>query len=400
MRRRRALPQVLTAGLLLQGVLVTLAASQVGPAAPGRPPIGADRDTNSAAAYYAYGVSQLPDRPGLAADAFYWATRLDPSLAEPWYGRWAALLLAQPPRVLADYLAGQPFLATSKDIQQIDSMRYQALLREPLLPMRLDAMLVASWLQSVSTGAIDLASIRARFGPAAAGWIASGQGRYPEALREYALAIGQRPRTYGLRAARARVFLSMGQYDSAAAGYNELLHVQREAENEALVHVYESKELILYTIARIHEAQGDLAAAREAYGRALVENLAFYPAHAALARLALAAADTSAALSEYAQSLELHPADAPLRYDYGRILFALHRYDEAAEQFRMAIQAEPYFAPPYYPLAYIMENRFRDSLAIVWYQRFVQLAPATSAATVADARRRLADLIAAAPHQP
>jgi tetratricopeptide (TPR) repeat protein len=400
MRRRGALRQVSTAGLLLQGALATLAASQVGPAAPRRPPIGADRDTNSAVAYYDYGVSQLPERPELAADAFDWATRLDPSLAEPWYGRWAALLLAQPARVVGDYLTGQPYLATSKDIQQIDSMRYQALLREPLLPMRLDAMLVAAWLQSVSTGEVDLARIRARFGPAAAGWIAYGQGRYPEALREYALAIAQRPRAFGLRAARARVFLAMGQLDSAAAGYNELLHVQREAEDEELVHVYESKELILYTVARIHEAQGDLAGAREAYGRALVENLAFYPAHAALARLALAAADTSAALPEYALSLELHAADAPLHYDYGRILFARHRYDDAAEQFRMAIQAEPYYAPPYYPLAYVMENRFRDSLAIVWYQRFVQLAPATSAVTVADARRRLADLMAAVPRHP
>ena len=61
---------------------------------PPRPELAAGADTNSANAYYEFGLERLERRPKRAADAFYWACRLEPTWAEPWYAQWVARLLA------------------------------------------------------------------------------------------------------------------------------------------------------------------------------------------------------------------------------------------------------------------------------------------------------------------
>ena len=50
---------------------------------PRRPKFTVVRDTNSAGAYYYHGLSVLDRDPQQAADAFYWASRLDPEWADP-----------------------------------------------------------------------------------------------------------------------------------------------------------------------------------------------------------------------------------------------------------------------------------------------------------------------------
>src|SRR6266853_300071 len=84
---------VLAFGLVLAAAL-TLQGQDSKKREPKRPKLDAGRDTNSAGAYHQHGMLQLAKRPQVAADAFYWAARLEPSIAEPWYGRWCALLLA------------------------------------------------------------------------------------------------------------------------------------------------------------------------------------------------------------------------------------------------------------------------------------------------------------------
>lgn len=378
--------------LALQAALGAQQAPQAPPPAPERPTMEATRDSNSGAAYYYYGLSQLQSNPSRAADAFYWATRLEPGMAEPWYGRWAALLLEQPTHTLGAYLTGESFIAKSPQFQRIDSLRYQALIREPLLYWRLDAVLLDQWLSKVTQGEVTVSQLSSDFGPEMAAWWAYGRGRFVEALKQYAIAVARHPKWYGLRAQRARAFLPILQYDSAAAAYTELLALERSAEEERLVHVYESKEVIHYTIGRIHEQQGDLPGARDAYGRALVENLAFYPAHVALARVALRAGDTTAAVREYDQAQELHSEDPGMEYDYGVRLFVLKRYDEAAQQLQRAVDHDPDYAKPYLPLAYLRENEGQDSVAIAYYRRFIAIAPASLAPQVQQARQRLGEL--------
>ena len=360
---------------------------------PKRPKLGAGADTNSAGAYYQYGFSRLTSHPGDAADAFYWATRLDPSAAEPWYARWVASLLAQPTRVLSDYIERTAAAHRSAELQAIDSLRYQALLREPLLFQKLDATLLDDYLMRLSHGEVRISDVRMTGNPALDGWLAYGAARFGEAVKQYAIAVRRYPKWYGLHDMRARAFIPMLQYDSAVAEFTEFVTLQRKAEEEDhLVVVYESKELAEFCIGRVREIQDQRDSARAAYGRALTENLAFYPAHVALARVALAAGDTGTALKEYELAVQLSPERADIRYGYGALLLGHRAYEDAADQFRLAVEANPDYVMPYYPLAYLREGEGKDSLAIAYYTRFVQGAPWPLAAQVADARRRLEDL--------
>src|SRR6267154_846042 len=351
---------VLVFGLVLAAAL-TLQGQDSKKREPKRPKLDAGRDTNSAGAYHQHGMLQLAKRPQLAADAFYWAARLDPSIAEPWYGRWCALLLAMQRRDMFALMNDDS--RYSKEVTSIDSLRYEALLREPLIYTNLDAVLVRDFFSAVSLATdgevseMDLAMVP---DPATKAWLAYGSGRFGESVKLYATAINRKPKAKGLHAARARAFIPLLQYDSAAAEF--------EAE-------------------RALEQSG-----RDAYGRALVETLAFYPGHTALARLALATGDSATALKEYDLAAQLAPKRADIRYVYGVLLLTGQRFEEAVEQFQQAVDADPYFVKPYFPLAYLREGQGKDSLAIAYYTQFIALAPAAYARQVEDARQRLSEV--------
>ncbi len=134
-------------GLVLAAAL-TLQGQDSKKREPKRPKLDAGRDTNSAGAYHQHGMLHLGKRPQVAADAFYWAARLDPSVAEPWYGRWCALLLAMQRRDMFALMNDDS--RYSKEVTSIDSLRYEALLREPLIYTKLDAVLVRDFFSAVS----------------------------------------------------------------------------------------------------------------------------------------------------------------------------------------------------------------------------------------------------------
>jgi hypothetical protein len=54
---------------------------------PRRPKLPAGADTNSARTYYDFALGQLRSSPDKAADALYWATRLEPMWADAFYAR-------------------------------------------------------------------------------------------------------------------------------------------------------------------------------------------------------------------------------------------------------------------------------------------------------------------------
>jgi len=60
---------------------------------PRRPKLPAGVDTNNAQVYYDLGLEQIQRDPEKAADAFYWATRINPVWADAYYARRCALLL-------------------------------------------------------------------------------------------------------------------------------------------------------------------------------------------------------------------------------------------------------------------------------------------------------------------
>lgn len=161
----------------------------------------------------------------------------------------------------------------------------------------------------------------------------------------------------------------------------------RRRDEKQLTYSYQSKELIEYALGLLQLARGDRAAGRAAFQRALIENLAFYPAPAALGEMALASGDAKAALDEYGQAVELAGFDGVERYQYGSALAAAGRPEEAELQLRTAIELEPLFAPP----GRVREARGLPQQALAAYRDYVQRAPSL-APLVPRAQARMAAL--------
>ena len=193
----------------------------------------------------------------------------------------------------------------------------------------------------------------------------------------------------------ALCFVAAQRYDSAAAEMAALVEELRQRDEKKLAHWYESKELLDYGLGLLHLALGNRAAARVVLQQALVENLAFYPAHAALADVALNEGDQAAALREYAQAVELGGDDAGVRHRYAQALADAGRPGEAELQVRQVIELEPLFAAPYFTLGKVLEARGLGQQALAAYRDYVQRAPSL-APLIPQARARIAELSAMA----
>src|SRR5215218_3405053 len=145
-----------------------------------RPSLGANADTNDANAYYQRGMDLIQKFPGQAADAFYWAGRLNPAPAEAQYARAVALWRART-GLLEDQLKGLRLRDREKaEVRQIDSLLYGALQRNPLVNQQVTAWmyegLPGNWSRSWETR----------------GRLAYTNGRFADAVRFYAIALKSR----------------------------------------------------------------------------------------------------------------------------------------------------------------------------------------------------------------
>ncbi|HKG91275.1 MAG TPA: tetratricopeptide repeat protein [Gemmatimonadaceae bacterium] len=351
---------------------------------PKRPSLPAGSDTNSGFSYYMYAKAQIRKNPARAADALYWASRMQPGVAELLYGRRIALLLSDKPR-LVRYFFGD--LDRDPQIQRIDSLQYWALLRNPFLDQAYDGMLLEEMYFELTGEQLPL--ITPGGDPRMAAWNAQRLGNFPAAAERYAQAIKRYPKQHSLRGERARVLYQLGQFDSAVVELTRMRDALQKEDAKA-VRVYDSKAMIEYRIGRIHARTGNLAVAREAYGRALSEDLSFYMGHVALADLSLATGDTATALSELELAVQLRGDDGELRQRLGVMLVSAGRLDEAVTQLREAVKLEPYFARSYLYLARILEHQ-QNTDAIGYYKSFIQLAEAADP-QLPSAKTQLADL--------
>ncbi len=347
-----------------------------------RPRLPAAADTNDWEAYFDYAVAQLRKAPRVAEAAFVWASRLDPTRAEPLYGRWVAYWMRNT-GWFRDYLKRKPELLESPQVVRVDSLYQRALLRNPLVPQTL-AILVYDKLPGRWSGD--------RFTTAV---LEYARGQFAAAASDFAKVLRDDPRRGGVvRYYRALCFTPVRQFDSAVAEMTALLAEMRARDERWLDYSYQSKEILEYSLGLLEAARGNRAAAREALGRALVENLAFYPAHAALGELALRDGDTTHAVREYAQAVELRGDDAVLRYRYGAVLAFAGRTADAEAQLRQALALEPVFAAPYFTLGGVLEARQQPHQALAAYRAYVERAP-RGAAPLASAEASIAALTVA-----
>jgi tetratricopeptide (TPR) repeat protein len=213
------------------------------------------------------------------------------------------------------------------------------------------------------------------------GWLAASERRFPEALDLLRRALNENPGNVGILIDRARIFYNIGVEDSALVQLREAIEILRRAEEGRVVRIYQSKEFFEHSIGMIHERQGDLAAARDAYGRALQENLSYYPAHVRLGLLALAAGDTTTAVAELELATQVATREATTSVTFALLLARLGRTADAEVLLRQAAELEPYYALPHLVLGQLAEiNKNRDQ-AIAAYRAFL------ARATQRDQRR-------------
>ena len=389
----RALALTLVAAFLCAG---SLAAQDK--EIPRRPELPAGADTNDANAYFQYGMMRFIRDPGEAADAFYWATRLSPAWAEPYYGRRSALLMERR-SMLWRYIMGQRGVVNSKTVRSIDSLATEALIRNPFYAARFDMLLVEEAVRYESgdpTARVD----RMRSGDAGFdAMVAYLDGRYQVAAELYGQALKRRPREFGYRLPRARSFYHLLELDSAANELTLLLEEMRKRDDKTLVYFYDSKEILEYSLGRVYYLLDRHDDARAALGRALEEDLSFYMAHVDLADLAMKQGDTTSALSELALAVELKGSDAAVRLRYGDALAAAAMLDEAVVQYRAAIEHEPFYAQPYFNLARALELQGKSAEAVEQYRAFIARS-ARNRSEVATAQQRLSALASAGGGTP
>lgn len=333
---------------------------------PERPSVKRGADRNDWEAYYDLGIELLQsDRGAQAEAAFFWASRLRPDRAEPLYARWIAFWVRDSKTFdkFEDYLRGDERVLRDPQVQQADSLRYSALRRSPFVHQGLLIYLY------------DHLPGRWKDDQITAGWIALGQGKLPMALERFGRLVAADQKKYGyLRFVRASAFANSSQFDSAAGQLSSLLTQLRGEDDKTLGSMYQSKELLEFALGLLHQQMRRTTAAKEAFGRAVAENAAFAPAHAALGRMAIAARDSSTALVEFELAVETEPNDVVLRIGYGQALLLARRPKEAAAQFQKAVELEPYYAEPVFFLATALEGAGDAAAAKPRFGQFLELA--------------------------
>jgi tetratricopeptide (TPR) repeat protein len=386
--------------LSLLAVLTLSASAQKKVKEPKRPGIGKGADTNDPNAYYLWGVSQLERYPEDAADAFYWAIRLNPSWADAYYARWAALHLSEPDRYVA-YVEGDSKTLKSAEVRQIDSLRLRAEQANPFLYRKFENVMYRHFLQtyvqrrnpSIDQAELDdaIRDLMSKGGfedKAQSAYIA---GNFPFALQEWAAALpGWKNKSYP-HAERGRIFYMLGAYDSAGAEMSSAVADFRKSDNDDLVYVYRSKALYEQAVGMIYEKEKNMDAAREAYGRALTEDLSYAPAHLRLSAIDMAKGDTAGALSEMDIATQVAPNDGTIAFLYGYALIQAGHDAEAMEQLKRATTLEPYYAAPVVLMALVYDASDMKEEAAAQYNAFIKLASQKDP-QLARAKTRLAAL--------
>ena len=357
---------------------------------PDRPDLPEAADTNSALAYFNWGISKIERDPGDAADAFYWASRLVPSWAAPLYARRIALLLKDPRR-LVGYMERKKRVIRSDKIRSIDSLELRARQLDPFIHRTLDWKLVRAYLMESTMQNLrrqyrndirveDLRDeveyyvdrqLQTGGGAEWRAWRAYSNGQLAAALGDYAEALRRSDNKASVYLQRGQIFYLLQQHDSARVELSHALELTREQDDDDLVFIYESKAMLEYSIGMVLEAAGRADEAREAYSNALMEDMAFYAAHYQMGSMALAAGDTLTGLIEYGLAVEVEPDLPWLRVALGELQLRTGQPADAAANFQRAVELDPYYADSYLMLASAHEELGNMQGAVTCYENFL-----------------------------
>jgi tetratricopeptide (TPR) repeat protein len=362
-----------TAGLRRTLLVLFLAAASP-LAAQTRPSLSQDKDPNDWTAYYERGMRELDRRPLIADEYFAYAARLDPSVAEPLLGRYAAWWRSRP------WLRNRFWLDKPTDndsARRTEDWLAEADLRNPFVQQG-----VLLW--TLPKGRVFRTEdayprgVRAYF-----------RGEWQESIRELATAVSRDSTRWPAYRYRGLALAQLGQWDEAAHDFEALLSRIGALETQVTVHWDLGKARLYYTLALIRLMGGHRDEARQAFQRTFEVDLGFVLAHMYYGNMLLEDGDTVGGLREYALAAELRPDDPLVRQNYGAILLNLGRADSALIQLTEAIRLAPDYAPLYFNRAICLERlgRFDDARAM--HREFVARAPRRLTELLQQSRRRL-----------
>lgn len=362
--------------------LVALATSLAAPAlwaqsTPPRPTLAADADTNDARAYYRWGNQPDVDWKN-TYNAYYWAQRLAPGDITYLRALYVAFLNRHSYSWRRDYDRGVAKVAKSDDARLLDSLILEVVMRDPYGDRRSTCLFLEEGEQQRDQYMV--------------GYVHYSNGCYPQANAAFAEALRKDGSLLLAHRYRARSFYYQQQYDSTVAELNVLIDSLRARDEKYLMQVYNSKAMFEYMIGFAEAHRHHWAPARQAYERALTEDLSFYIAHQRMAEAALEQTDVKTALLEYDLAVGLKPDNGVLRNDYGRALYLAGHDPEAEVQLREAIRLEPHWALPYYNLAAALASLKKTDEAIAQYEAFIVRCPKRLDSDAAEARGRIAKL--------
>lgn len=377
-----------------------LPAQRLGPA-PKRPKVPATLDTNDAYAYHDWAVDVFETDPAGSAAAFYWAARIEPNFARALYGRRAALILSNL-KLLNTYMSGSRRRYDSKELRAADSLYLRALMIDPFLYTPLDKRMFTAYLresalqearrtgEQLTPELVDfyIVSYLRRADIETRAWVAYSDGVFPRALSLYAEAIKSTKEKAGLRVDRARTFGMLGNADSAIYEFNLALEELRKKDSKNLVALYNSKAVLEHSIGMMLEGDRKISAAREAYGRALQEDLSYYPAHMRLGLLAIDANDTTTALSELDLAAQIAADEPYVHSTYGLALSRFGKTTEAIAELNKAVEQEPLYARPYALLTEILQKKGDKAGALAAANKFLSVASQKDPDRVTITQRR------------
>lgn len=348
--------------LAVAGLALLLSSRAADAQDPPRPPLPAGADTNDWEPYYDLGVSLLRKNTREADAAFYWSSRLDPSRAEAPYARWVAFWIGDDKR-FGRYLRGDSKVLASSDVQRADALRDLAVRRNPFVHQGLYLVI------------LDAMPGRFRTDEATRGWIAYANGNLPEAVRLFGRAVERDSAKWAhLRYLRASAFVGQGAFADAAAELAAYLDHLRASDQAVTVNAYQSKALLEYGLGLLHLRRRDRAAAEAAFGRALLEDLAFVPAHLMIGRQALADRKPEEAVRAFTLALEADSGDVMVRIAMGDALQAQGRSAVAVEHYQHAMLAERYYADLAFKLGVALEGAGRPAEAAAAYRHALGVA--------------------------
>lgn len=364
-------------------ITLALAASSFAAPLPAQPTglsLGRDADPNDWESWFTLGDRLFQRQPRQAQAAFEWAARLDPTRAEPLLGRWAAFY-AQDQGSWIAVLQEDREIRQRPQVISNELLYHRAHIRNPFAHRGLEAALYA------------MLGRRLWWDDAMAAFMNYGEGDFREAARIFGRMIRRDPeRNLRFRHYRALSWVGAGQVDSAVVELQSLLTALRQRDARQVAYVYEAKSIWEHGLGLLYEARGDSGQAREAFQRALEEDLAWYPARMGLARLALQAGSPAEAVEHLSQAVEIAPDDAVARFEHGNALYAAGRIEEAAAEYRAALDLEPFWADVPLRLGLAYDNLRQPQRAIPMYRAYLQRAPRRHGPTIERVRQRLATL--------